>query len=92
MIGGDIQYKIGNNQTIEYKCLCCDEQEGVIECPYDENASLQPSYIINRDVYETFTAGGVLSRTVGYWLAVLSVVGLIGIFVSLRSEGFMQRK
>lgn len=90
MIAGDIQYKVGVNETNTYGCLCCEE--GIV---YDgenctSNTSLQIVSVEKVDVYATFTAGGVLSRTVGYWLAVLGVVGLIGVFVSLRSEGFMR--
>ena len=100
MIGGDIQYKVGVNETNHYACLCC-ENGAVIGEPIrgepsqgctNENATLSIVSVEKVDVYATFTAGGVLSRTVGYWLAVLGVVGLIGVFVSLRSEGFMQPK
>lgn len=81
MIGGDIQYKVGTNTTYTYDCFD--------PCETGEN-STQIATEVTTDVYDTFTAGGTLSRTVGYWLAVLGVVGLIGVFVSLRSEGFMR--
>lgn len=91
MIGGDIQYKVGVNETLSYSCLCCDSQMGgTYECPDDSNATMMVTAISRVDVYENFTAGGVLSRTVGYWLAVLGVVGLIGVLVSLKPEGFMK--
>lgn len=92
MIGEDIQYKVGQNETMEYSCLCCDANGGTFECGNSENATIVLTHNEIVDVYNTFSAGGLLSRTVGYWLAVLGVVGLIGVFVSLRSEGFMQPK
>lgn len=93
MIGGDIQYKVGQNETISYSCLCCEQDGSTYLCDGStENFSIVPTSVEKVDVYETFTAGGILSRTVGYWLAVLGVVGLIGVFVSLKSEGFMQPK
>lgn len=92
MIAGDIQYKVGVNETNTYGCLCC--VDGVVYDDGDcgDNSSLQIVYTEKMNIYDTFTAGGVLSRTVGYWLAVLAVVGLIGIFVSLKAEGFMRPK
>lgn len=98
MIGGDIQYKIGVNETNHYACLCC-EGGSVIGEPIrgepsqgctSENATLSIVSVEKVDVYGTFTAGGILSHTVGYWLAILSVVGMIGIFVGIKTEGFMQ--
>ena len=81
MIGGDIQYQVGTNTTYEYACFeDCDQI----------NTSLLMSTATEMNVYDTFTAGGPLSRTVGYWLAVLGVVGMIGVFVGLKPEGFMK--
>jgi len=81
MIGGDIQYKVGTNTTYEYDCFDT--------CGIGNNDTLMTT-ATEIDVYDTFSAGGTLSRTVGYWLAVLGVVGIIGVFVSLRTEGFMK--
>lgn len=93
MIGGDIQYKVGQNETIDYSCLCCEQDGSTYLCDGSYgNFSIVPTSIERVDVYDTFTAGGVLSRTVGYWLAVLAVVGMIGVFVSLKAEGFMRPK
>lgn len=89
MIQGDIQYKVGQNETITYSCLCC-EQGGTYEC--DDNSSMVATLKERVDVYENFTAGGPLSRSVGYWLAVMAVIGFIGVFVGLKTEGFMEPK
>jgi hypothetical protein len=93
---GNIQYKTGSNETNIYACLCCD-QGYVIGVPYyegsnngctNESATLSIIKIIKLDNYETWDAGGVTTHWVGYILAVMSVIGLIGIFVSIGSERF----
>lgn len=84
-LSGDIQFKTGVNETNTYKCLCCDALEGVVECT-SENASLVITNVAKVDVYETWNAGGTISHTVGYLLAVISVIGLIGIFLSIKRE------
>lgn len=91
MITGDIQYKVGINETITHSCLCCEQDGSTYLCDgSSENFSIQPTQIERVDVYATWVAGGTLSHTVGYLLAVISVVGLIGTFVSLKPEGFMK--
>jgi len=99
MIAGDIQYKVGVNETNTYACVCC-EQGVVVGDDYirgeqepgctNENASIVIIATDSVDVYDTWSAGGTLSHTVGYLLAVISVIGLIGTFVSIKPEGFMQ--
>jgi hypothetical protein len=95
MIGGDIQYKVGVNETYTYGCLCC-EQGTVIGDDYtrgqppegctNENATIAVIGVDKVDDYSTFTAGGVLSHTVGYYLAVAAAVGFIGVFLGLKSQ------
>lgn len=75
MLGGDIQYKVGVNTTT------------TTTYEYDNTtllSSLEESAAV--DVYETFTAGGTLSHTVGFYMAVASIVGFIGVLVGLRSQ------
>jgi hypothetical protein len=40
------------------------------------------------DVYTTINSPSSLSHTLGYWLAICSVVGFIGVLVSLRRENW----
>ena len=97
MIAGDIQYKVGVNETNTYACLCCDDGvvigepiRGVPQQGCLEDATLSVVSVEKVDVYNTWSAGGTLSHTVGYLLAVISVIGLIGTFVSIKPEGFMK--
>ena len=86
MMLGDIQYKTGINETMTYSCLCCDAQEGAIECSDAENASLVVTSIESVNTYTTFEGGGTFSHTVGYWLAIASFVGFLGVILGLRSQ------
>jgi len=80
MISGDIQYKIGSESTI------------LTTYEYDNTTLLNSTeYRTELDTYETFTAGGTLSHTIGYYLAVASILGFIGVLVGLRSQ-FKKRK
>ena len=98
ILGGDIQYKTGVNETYTYGCLCCVEGI-VIGQPYNEsqggcsseNASLEVIGVTKVDQYATFTAGGTVSHIVGYYLAVASLVGFIGVILGLKSQ-FKQRR
>ena len=96
-IDGNIQYKIGVNTTNTYACLCCEDGV-VIGGEYtrgqqepgctSENATISIVATDSVDVYETWDAGGMTSHWVGYVLAVMSAIGLIGIFVSIGTERF----
>jgi len=90
MIGGDIQYKVGVNETLSYSCLCCEQDGSTSLCDGSTNHSLVVTDIERVDIYDTWVAGGTLSHTVGYLLAVIGVIGLIGSFVSIKSERFMK--
>lgn len=75
MIGGDIQYKTGENTTT------------LTEYTYDNTTLTSTTETaVTVDNYETFTAGGTLSHTVGYYLAVASIVGFIGVLLGLRYQ------
>jgi hypothetical protein len=76
LLGGDIQYKVGMdiNTTYSYD---------------DDNTTMTSSYTENRDVYDTFTAGGTLSHLVGWLMAVMSFIGFIGVLVGIKfSRGY----
>lgn len=90
IIDGSLEYKIGVNVTNTYECLCCDAQEGTILCPYSENATLVVTGVESVDVYESWTGDGNAGHWFGYILAVMSVIGLIGAFVSVGSERFLK--
>lgn len=85
MLGGDIQYKVGVNTTT----TTTYEYENLTETPDTTAQYLLISTSEARadvDVYETFTAGGTLSHTVGFYMAIASIVGFIGVLVGLRSQ------
>ena len=89
ILNGEIQYKTGQNYT--YSCLCCngEETQRTGEASYcdGENATLVVTQTI--DNYATWESGGTFSHIVGYWLSVASIVGFIGVILSLRhSRGF----
>lgn len=37
-------------------------------------------------IYTPITMGGALSHVVGYWLAIMSVIGFVGVLVALRKQ------
>lgn len=73
VIGGDIQYKIGINETYIY-----------------DNDTID--YITSTDLYATWDGGGAygyggtLSHFIGYYLAVASAIGFIGVLVSFKKD------
>jgi hypothetical protein len=71
IIGQDIQYKVGSETNVTYNY-------GV------DNVTVQNTTEVSVDHYDTFTAGGSLSHTFGYWLAIASLIGFIGVILSLR--------
>lgn len=76
LITSDIQRKTGENSTVEY-IWGCDNYTSNTTIIYIMAASES-----KENVYETYAES--LSRTIGYWLAVASIVGFVGIIVSLR--------
>jgi hypothetical protein len=77
MMTGDIQYKTGENTTYTYECLD--------PC---QIGNLTPfmTATTTADTYTDFSAGGPISHTVGYYLAVASIVGFIGVIVGLKYQ------
>jgi hypothetical protein len=68
IIGNDIQYKTGVNTTTLYT--------------YD-NATLNSTTEVSTDMYSPFTATSGFSHSFGYWLAVASIIGFVGVIVGL---------
>ena len=94
-MAGSVQYKVGVNTTNTWACLCCEEGMVVgdeyIRGDYqggctNENATLSIVAVDSVDVYETWDSGGATSHWVGYVLAVMSVIGMIGCFVNVGTE------
>jgi hypothetical protein len=75
VIGGDIQYKVGENTTYTHECQTCDA--------YNYSEVLVLSETTN--IYQNISMGGTLAHSFGYWLAVLSLVGFVAIMLSFKS-------
>lgn len=39
-------------------------------------------------IYTPIDMGGTMSHVVGYWLAILSVIGFVGVLIALRAQRF----
>ncbi len=68
LLGGDIQYKIGVNNT--YSCLCCENSRvggDVDVCGNSTNLFITSV----TDNYATFETGGFASHIAGYYMAVM---------------------
>jgi hypothetical protein len=78
---GDIQYKVGMNETNTYECLDLCETG---------NTTAYLTHVEKVDVYETWDSGGFLSHWAGYILAVVAVIGIICVFVNMGTEGFLK--
>lgn len=90
---GSIEYKTGVNETNTYSCLCCSNGEvtaspGICTDELNNSAQLVITKVEKVNTYSTFTAGGALSHLIGYWLMIMSIVGFIGVLVSLRAQRF----
>ena len=91
VLGGNIQYKTG--EIYDYTCLCCGEhidyerQElvfGAFNCTESNSSSLVMTSKTN--TYTTFNGEGVLGHLVGYWLTIISVLGLVGVFFGFKKS------
>lgn len=40
------------------------------------------------NIYTDISLGGTMSHIIGYWLAIMSVVGFVGVLVALRAQRF----
>ena len=83
VLNNDIQYKIGTNTTsnFTYTADYFNDNTNITLLTSSEEQVI--------DIYGTSTLGGTLSHTVGYWLSILSVIGFVGVFLSLKhSKGW----
>jgi len=51
------------------------------------NTFLTNSFEENLNIYGETSMGGALSHTLGYWLAVGSIIGFIGVLLGLKNSG-----
>lgn len=77
LIGGNLTYKTGETTQTNYTYT---------------NTTLDSSIETTTYVYSGYqdSSGFFTSHRLGYLLAVLSVIGMIGSFVSIRREGFFK--
>lgn len=81
ILNGQITYKIGTNTSSNFT--------------YTPNASgtnitlLTSSFEEVTDIYGPITLGGALSHSLGYWLAIASIIGFIACILGLKhSRGY----
>jgi len=79
IIGDDLQYKSGvdintTSDTSYFTGINITE-------PYNSTTVINT---IERNVYNSYSMGGTLSHSFGYWLAILSVIGFIGVIVGAK--------
>lgn len=75
LINQDVQYKVGTETNVTYFYG-------------SDNVTVQNTTEVSVDRYDTFTAGGSLSHSFGYWLAVASVIGVLGVLLGLRRNEY----
>ena len=73
LITSDLKVQTGSERNITYNCST-------------ENITI--GYETARNIYTPVVWDGILNKTFGYWLAVCSVVGFIGVIVGLKFKGF----
>ena len=81
ILNNEIDYKIGTqtNSTFIYTTNASGTNLTLLTSSEETVA----------DLYGTITLGSTLSHTVGYWLAIASVIGFVGVLLGLRkSRGF----
>lgn len=88
ILGGDIQYKTGVNETYEYSCLCCSNGQtttspGICTAELNNSAKMEVTKVLKIDNYENWNSG-IFGHFFGYWLAIVSAVGFIGVLAGLR--------
>ena len=82
VLNNQIMYKVGTNTTSNFTY-------SNVELITGNYTLLTSSYEENLDVYGPISLGGNLSHSIGYWLAIASVIGFVGVLLSLRkSKGF----
>ena len=78
ILNNDISYKIGTNTTSNFTYTTSGN-----------NTLLTSSFEAVTDLYGTTTLGNALSHTLGYWLAIASIIGFVAVLIGLKhSTGF----
>ena len=80
ILNNTIDYKIGTNTTSNFSYTQDYFNDG------SNMTLLTSSFESVTDLYTTSTMGGALSHTLGYWLAVGSIIGFIGVILGLRKS------
>lgn len=75
VIQNDIQYQTGVNISTSYSYKNISGE-----------LLLNSSNELRTDVYNDSTLGGSLSHTIGYWLAVASIIGFAGVILGIRKD------
>lgn len=76
IISNSVSYQIGTETNTSYSYTA------------DVTPLLNNTYEITRDIYVTSPDNNSFTHTVGYWLAIVSIVGFIGVIVSLRKQNW----
>lgn len=77
ILNNTIEYKVGTNTSSTFNYTYVPVANGTL---------LTSSFESVTDIYDTVTLGGSLSHTLGYWLAVGSIIGFIGVILGLRKS------
>lgn len=72
-----LTYKVGTNTSSNFTYTYSPSANGTL---------LTSSFESVTDIYEPITLGNTLSHTIGYWLAVGSVIAFIGVLLGLRKS------
>jgi len=75
ILNNSITFKVGTNTTSNFTYSYSPIANGTL---------LTSSFESVTDLYDTVTLGDSLSHTLGYWLAVGSIIGFIGVLLGLR--------
>jgi len=73
-MGNNLEYQDGYNETITFSYNNASEL-------ISQNHTIEYTYVAYDDTTSKFN-----THTVGYWLAVISVIGFIGVIMGLRKS------
>lgn len=79
IITNSVSYQVGTQTNVSYFYQAVHEPDTHIINYTTETST---------DVYVTSPDNNSFTHTVGYWLAIVSVVGFIGVIVSLRKQNW----
>lgn len=88
LLYGTIEIKTGVNETYTYACLCCSQglptsSPGICT---ENSTNLVVSKIELIDNYASYDMGGILAHTVGYLMAISSIIGFIAVLLGLGKD------